>query len=302
TGINSALALANLTQTSISDKAIESINSQKTGINSALALANLTQTSIFDKAIESISSQKIGINNALALANLTQTSTFRKAIESINSQQMGINSALGSIANFLEMDDMLSSFASSSARILNDHSALSTIFASMERADFSSFNFENIENELTTAANEFKKAENVSSLATKFTALPPLFQAIFFYILFHVLQPILTNISANLLTPVVESYLQDNNLADREKVKQIKEIPLYINDVNTEGLRFITANNVRLRSKPSTKSEILDELVLGQIVTILSKDRNWIEVTYTYGDGEVMSGWVFTRYTAKFVR
>lgn len=102
--------------------------------------------------------------------------------------------------------------------------------------------------------------------------------------------------------PVIESYLQDDKLSNREKVKGIKETPLLLNNVTTDGLRFITGNGVLLRSKPSTKSEILDELLLGQVVTVLSKDRNWIEVTYKYENGEAMSGWVFTRYTAKFIR
>ena len=63
-------------------------------------------------------------------------------------------------------------------------------------------------------------------------------------------------------------------------------------------LRFISGDNVRLRAGPSTKTKILDELTLGQVVTVISKKRNWIEVEYE--DGEYFHGWVFTRYTSKF--
>jgi hypothetical protein len=43
-------------------------------------------------------------------------------------------------------------------------------------------------------------------------------------------------------------------------------------------------------------------MVLGQVVTVLSKNKNWIEIMYEYDNGEIMHGWVFTRYTTKFVR
>ncbi|WP_362816913.1 SH3 domain-containing protein [Aeromonas dhakensis] len=55
-------------------------------------------------------------------------------------------------------------------------------------------------------------------------------------------------------------------------------------------------------ASPSTNYEIYDELISWQVVTVLNKRRNWIEVMHEYEDGEPMSGWVFTRYTAKFVK
>lgn len=86
------------------------------------------------------------------------------------------------------------------------------------------------------------------------------------------------------------------------KIKGIKNTPLALKDVDTTDLRFITGNNVRLLASPSANSEIYDELIFGQAVTVLTKRRNWIEVMYEYEDGEPMSGWVFTKYTAKFVK
>ena len=86
------------------------------------------------------------------------------------------------------------------------------------------------------------------------------------------------------------------------KIKEIKKIPLTLSDVNTDALRFIKGNNLRLRASPSINSEIYDELILGQVVTVLSKQKNWIEVMYEYEDGESISGWVFTRYTEKFIK
>jgi uncharacterized protein YgiM (DUF1202 family) len=70
--------------------------------------------------------------------------------------------------------------------------------------------------------------------------------------------------------------------------------------IDIENLRFVTRNNVKLRAKASTKSEVLDELVIGQVVTVLSKKKNWAEVVYQYDDGPALHGWILTTYTAKF--
>ena len=118
----------------------------------------------------------------------------------------------------------------------------------------------------------------------------------------NIIVPQINSISANLLTPIVESYLDGNDADERKKIRDIKKLPLSTSEITTDNLRFITGNNVRLRESPSTNSAILDELVLGQVVTVLSKEKNWIEVMYAYEQEEVWHGWVFTRYKAKFVR
>lgn len=260
----------------------------------------VARLSAMETALESFNSHQRAIDSAMAA--VAWPSAIEKALKSFNFHQRAIDSAMASIAYLPAMENTLASFAAAGSIMLRDPSSLSVIFASIESSKFSSFEIENLEVDLTTAVDQFNNACGTASLSSVFANLPPLVRAIFFFIFLHVFLPLVNSVSANLLTPLVESYLQDNNLADREKVKGIKEIPLHLNNVTTEGLRFITGNNVRLRSEPSTKSEILDELLLGQVVTVLSKDRNWIEVAYTYEGGETMSGWVFTRYTAKFIR
>ena len=42
--------------------------------------------------------------------------------------------------------------------------------------------------------------------------------------------------------------------------------------------------------------------MLGQVATVVSKNKNWIEVVYECEDGTLLTGWVFTRYTSRFVR
>ncbi|WP_273020915.1 SH3 domain-containing protein [Rheinheimera sp.] len=279
-------------------KALESSSSQQRVIDSVIAA--VARPAALGRALESFSSQQRVIDSVMAA--VARPAAIGRVLESFSSQQRAIDNALAVMATLPTIENTIASFAKASSIMLINPSSLSAIFDSIERSKFSPFDVDNLETNLTTAVDEFNNASSPASLAAVFGNLPPFVQAFFIFILLHVFLPQVNSISANFLTPVIESYLQGNNLTDREKIKEIREIPVYLNDVTTDGLRFITGNNVRLRSEPSTKSEILDELLLGQVVTVLSKDRNWIEVTYSYEDGQTMSGWVFTRYTAKFVR
>ena len=55
---------------------------------------------------------------------------------------------------------------------------------------------------------------------------------------------------------------------------------------------YITGNNVRLRSKPSTSSQVLGELFYGNSVTITGHSGDWTAVEYNGKDGFVYSSYV----------
>ena len=121
-----------------------------------------------------------------------------------------------------------------------------------------------------------------------------------------VVRDVAVEIAVDLLKPIVLEKIEDYfGSTDREKINAIKNIPKdkskKTKDINTNGIRFITRDETLLRKKPSVSSAILDEVELGQIVKILSKRRNWIEIEYHHESGEIMTGWVFTRYTKRFV-
>jgi uncharacterized protein YgiM (DUF1202 family) len=49
------------------------------------------------------------------------------------------------------------------------------------------------------------------------------------------------------------------------------------------------------------KSQIIARASLGQVVTIIRKNKNWIQVGYNDRDtDEPVIGWVLTRYTELF--
>ncbi len=292
-------AMAAITQPSATQEKVQSLVAYQSAIGRA-AMA-ITQPSATQKAFESLLAYQSAIGRVV-MAAIPHPFEIEKTFDAFSSHQRIIESAMASISNYPAMGDVLASFVAASTMILREPTSLSAILASIEDGDFPKFEAETFEADLTQAANKLNNASSQTSLLSVFWGLPQTLKIVFVFILLQILLPQVNSISANFLTPIAESYLLDNNLTDKEKIKKIKNIPLHLDDVTTEGLRFITGNNVRLRSEPTTKSEILDELLLGQVVTVISKDRNWIEVTYTHVDGETMSGWVFTRYTAKFVR
>ena len=206
------------------------------------------------------------------------------------------------MAGTSSLEHAIKGFATASSVFLTDTSYFSKMAQVVSAVDLESIDISSIERELEDTESKFNLVESGKNFLSTFTNLPPVIQFILFSFLMHVILPQVNSISANLITPIVEGYLESNEKTDKQKIKDIKKISLTIMDINTTDLRFITGNNVHLRASPSTNAEIYDELLLGQIVTVLAKKRNWVEVMYEYKDGESMSGWVFTRYTAKFVK
>jgi uncharacterized protein YgiM (DUF1202 family) len=62
--------------------------------------------------------------------------------------------------------------------------------------------------------------------------------------------------------------------------------------------RRVTVNNLKVYKEPNKRARVNGTLPKGQVVHVIIKDRNWCHIT-TLVDGEVLSGWVFTRYIEK---
>lgn len=67
--------------------------------------------------------------------------------------------------------------------------------------------------------------------------------------------------------------------------------------------RYVTADLLNVREKPSKSSKKMGQLRLGQAVRLIKKTKDWTLVEYVRKDtdGEiVLQGWVFQRYIDKF--
>ena len=115
--------------------------------------------------------------------------------------------------------------------------------------------------------------------------------------------PFMISVSANLAMPHIEEYFaQSPAVPPREQVKQIKKLSMGELGTALRDCRFVTVPTLHLRSTPNSRAQSVDTLQFAQVVTVISTKADWTEVSYEYGDGEIVTGWVFTRYLAKFRR
>lgn len=313
--------------TSVIEQAMKSFESQNSIIERALSLSK--GSSAIEQAIKSFYSQQALMKNVLGFSKTNSVieqamkafdlqnsvmeralgfshaaSAIEKAMRSFESQQGVTDRAMAAMANSSSIYSSLTQLQNSNVLREINSTFLNQVAHSIQESssiNTSMLDEETLENEFQSATAMLTDSENSKSFFEIFNNLPPLIKLVLATFFLHVFLPQINSISANLITPTVESYLSGSDRTDREKVKDISVLPRKIEGIDTSGLRFITGNNVRLRADGSTNSEILDEMVFGQVVTVHSKNKNWIEISYKYEDGTEMHGWVFTRYTSRFV-
>lgn len=65
--------------------------------------------------------------------------------------------------------------------------------------------------------------------------------------------------------------------------------------------RFVKVDHLYVRKTPNAKGEVIDLLPRFEPVTLIEKSENlsWSLIRYKNDDGELMEGWVFSRYLYK---
>ena len=150
---------------------------------------------------------------------------------------------------------------------------------------------------------ELSNAESPEHFAEIFSRCSRWVKWAVFTFVVMVVWPIMLAVAANLVTPSVEQYLHGKPAEQQcVQVREIKKLPMTELGVELKDYRFSTAKNLVLRSTPSARASQVGILSFGQVVAVVSVKRDWTEVAYEYGDGEAITGWVFTRYLEKFRR
>lgn len=299
-------ALASISTSETYQQSIKSMLLQSQAIEEAAKA--FSRPAYFEKALESTRIAD------MAAAAMTRSSAVEGAMKAIEDQQELYRRALGSltvqssIASALsgigryqsETEAAVKRILESSSLLFENPEYLREIAESVSELELDEADSQNIEDEIGQAAHRLSSVKNAKSYVEWYKALPPYVQLFLWFLFLQVSIPQLNSISANLLTLKVQEVLEQENRSERDKINDIRSIRFGLNGIDTGGLRFITGTNVRLRSHPSTRADVLDELDLGQVVAVVSRERNWIEVRYEYEDGETKVGWVFARYTSKF--
>lgn len=88
-----------------------------------------------------------------------------------------------------------------------------------------------------------------------------------------------------------------SNVSSSREIKSEIRKQTFGNDTKT--LRVIIGNNLNLREGPAKKHTSFGTLHLGDVVEVIDNtDKSWIYVRVVLDD-EVLTGWVFRRYTKK---
>jgi len=66
--------------------------------------------------------------------------------------------------------------------------------------------------------------------------------------------------------------------------------------------RMVSASQLPVRQTNTRNTKAVDMLHFGQVVRVIEKRRNWSLVAYQKEDGEVIKGWVLTRYLEKLAK
>jgi hypothetical protein len=278
-------AISSLNYNDSLQKVLGSMNNTKT-IQAALASSRVEDSvQRMMKSIDFTSSiQK-------AISSLNNTDSIQKMMESVNYAK-----TLNNISKFHD----ISSHMQNLGAFLAKPSILEQIIESNDSwrdLDPNLFNIE--QEEFTQSIAPLSNAVNENEFISFFTKIPPVIQAVIIFIFLQFFLPQVNNVISLVLNPYIQEIISDSDKTTKEIVKEIKQMPASSFGADLSKIRFITGTNVRLRQKNSTNSQVIDELEIGQIVEVISKKKNWIQVKVTYEE-EVVIGWVFTRYTAKF--
>jgi hypothetical protein len=229
----------------------------------------------------------------LGLTNMVKSNEkFIKAIDK--------NSIWGNQLKHIDLQSQLTNLISTS-----NENLLEKMMISMQNQPIAVLNTDYMpsEIELATATEILYEETDQQSFLERFNKLPIYLQTFLVSIIIYFVLPVIQNIAANLLTPIIQEALEDLYRNDTDKIRIIQKSPSKITHtkIDTSHLRFITAKNgLHVRSNPSSKKfKIKDTIHLGKIVEVLEKRKNWIKISYKK-ENEIIKGWVFTRYTKRF--
>jgi hypothetical protein len=129
-------------------------------------------------------------------------------------------------------------------------------------------------------------------------------------LLYIILVPLLIAIVFAFVNPIADSYVKKwmegaskQGTPKQEATKQVRAIAREaVGDVRLlNSFRFVSAQSLALKSGPRANARVVGQLMFGQLVRVLEKERNFTLVVWSSEDGEVeLQGWVFSRYLKRF--
>jgi len=171
-----------------------------------------------------------------------------------------------------------------------------------------SFSSSELESELSYLGQELSKAttfkDYIERLYAYLSRCKKSLAQILLIIILNIILPYIIAVFANLTTPIYEQWWHEYSGKPKEEIAKIirKDASAKYDDKELTVYRFVTAETLRVRSGPSTSTEVIDRLPLGKVVKILEEKKNWFLVEY-YDEKEdsIHKGWLYNRYLGKFI-
>ncbi len=116
--------------------------------------------------------------------------------------------------------------------------------------------------------------------------------------------PLIVAVIVSFINPVVNHYVESSLNEDKRSLSKKIESKARESVANSSVLkdfRYVTADTLNVRFSDTQKSETIGFLYFGYAVVIIDRQKSWTLVEWNDPDSEVrVTGWVFSRYLAKF--
>jgi hypothetical protein len=123
-------------------------------------------------------------------------------------------------------------------------------------------------------------------------------------ILMWFIYPLIVAIFVSFINPVIDYHVESYLNADKRTLsKQLKKsVKSSITDENILGeFRYVSADILNVRYSASKKSESIGYLRFGYTVIVIERQKSWTLIEWNDRDTDAqVTGWVFSRYLAKF--
>lgn len=146
-----------------------------------------------------------------------------------------------------------------------------------------------------SSSTEISLENNIYDLFNLFSRQHPVISRILLWIVI----PIIISLFANSLTSQPKVIVNENKTVVMKFVKNVVQLANPDKEFYTQ-YRIVVADRLHVRASNSIRSRQLGVLEFGQIVRVVGKKKNWIQIECENENGEIWAkGWVFTRYVKR---
>ncbi len=155
---------------------------------------------------------------------------------------------------------------------------------------------------------EFFEPTFFTKFESKLEKLKEPLKAIALWVLDKIVIAFLVSVMAGVYTQTITKDIQpklnQNDYVKKSELKsELKNITKKYSLEDLKGLRVVTGNGVRIRTKPRRDSEIIGLLYMGKVVRVIYKKRHWVCVeSIDEKNGETLTGWLSIKYTTNLKR